>query len=69
MKRAVHIFKQGLLIAIITSVTTFMGVAVYWTGMAVMKLWLVHPSVTLFMGAMVIGGVAVFALFVTEVLE
>ncbi len=68
-KQVVELFKKGLLICIMVSVTTFIGCAIYWTWVSMLRLWLVHPSVTLFHGAGVIGLAAGVALFVTEVLE
>ena len=69
MKPFIDIFKKVLLAALILSATTFIGVIIYWTALSVMNLWLVHPSVVLFTGSMVLGGVAGAALFLTEILE
>ena len=65
----IDIFKKVLLVALMLSATTFIGVIIYWTALSVMNLWLVHPSVVLFTGSMILGGVAGFALFITEILE
>ena len=69
MKPFIDIFKKVLLVALILSATTFIGVIIYWTALSVMNLWLVHPSVVLFTGSMILAGVAGFALFITEILE
>ncbi len=69
MKPFIDIFKKVLLVALIVSATTFIGVIVYWTALAVIGLWLVHPSVVLFTASMVLAGTAGAALFLTEILE
>ena len=69
MKPFVDIFKKVLLVALMLSATTFIGVIIYWTALSVMQLWLVHPSVVLFTGSMILAGVAGAALFLTEILE
>ncbi len=69
VKTFIDIFKKVLLVALIVSATTFIGVIVYWTALAVIGLWLVHPSVVLFTASMVLAGTAGTALFITEILE
>ena len=69
VKTFIDIFKKVLLVALIVSATTFIGVIVYWTALAVIGLWLVHLSVVLFTASMVLAGTAGTALFITEILE
>lgn len=69
VKPFIDIFKKVLIAALMLSATTFIGVIIYWTVLSVMNLWLVHPSVVLFTGSMILAGVAGAALVLTEILE